>query len=318
MSCLKDYFSEEELQELSSNVFTYLKAKTNIFSFIQALWESNFKVFDLELSARAAFEAIKINSTLSTSGYAELFINSLKTSEYKKHRRKSFVSSSKMDFQYQFLENYLENVSTFLDFGSGKLATLRKISSNNLSIKMLYGFDPNSNPRFTSSDPRIRFLTSLDEVKKLRNLDLVYSSLVLHHLTFDQLEESLKTISDSLQKGGKFILLEEAFPETLDEILLESSQEKLKNFGYEMNSELVSEFENFSEVEKYLIIYFNDYLINLGNLNYMPWTFEYRTLDCWIELVEKFGIKAVEKYYFGIVKNKGMKQGITSVMVFEK
>ena len=304
MSSFKELFLDFEIDELKSNVFQCLKDTPEVLEFIQELWENNFHTFGLKDSAKGAFESIKNNFLVSDLDYNNLFTNTLKTQEYKKHRRKSFLSAEKMDFQYSLLESYLQNASSFLDFGSGKLATLRKICSNNQNIQKLYGFDPNSNPRFTSSDPRISFITKLKDLKNLKDLDIIYSSLVLHHLTPEELDQSLKVIFNCLKSGGKFILIEEGFPEELDEELLKVSHEKLNSFGYSMNEQLVAKFENFTDREKFLVIYFNDYLINLGNLNYMPWTFEYRDLDSWVQLVEEYNFKLEEKYYFGIIKNK--------------
>ena len=312
MSSLKEFYTNEELNLILSNPFYYICENKDIFHFIKELWLSNFKVYGMQDIALEVFDSISSNKSFDEK--IKTINNILRYRRLHKLTKAAAIKNTPMQFSLDLIKEYVENINSFLDYGSGKLALLDAIQKE-FKVGKLYGFDPKSTPKFLDKESKIKFITNIDELSILKDLDVIYSSFVFHHLTSKEIKESIEVFKKILAKNGKIIFLEETFSNDKD--LFKSSSEKLKLLGYSSNIELTNIFNSLSVKERLLCIYLNDYLINLKNLSYMPWTYEYKSLDEWEDLFIKNNFKIVNRYYFGITNSNRLKQGVTGMLLIE-
>lgn len=314
-----DYFTTDEVQSLKAKPFWWLRSESKVFTFLEILWKNNFRQYGFEYLAEQIFEIIQNCKTNDTADIVQQIESVFTDPNFKKFTRFARQANiQKMDLNYQIIKDYLVDANSFFDFGCGRMALIRRIVRENQQLERLYGYDPKSNPYYRDFDPRVTFLEKIDSVKSINPVDIVYSSFVLHHLTEEEIDEALATIISLLKPNGKFILLEETYPQISLNAYAQDTHKFLLKFGYENSIELFDIFDSLSDREKMLVIYLNDVLINSKNLSYMPWTFTYRTAEGWKERVEKYGLKMPESEKFWILHEGKIKQGITGFMVFEK
>lgn len=314
----KSFFSEKEISDIQKNPINLFVEYSTCTDFIYRLWLNNFlKVGFPEIPDRL-FGILKKSSSKNFDETLHELQNVFDThKEFKRQARRSRRFGVKMNFGFDLIRPYItQNTKQFLDFGCGKMALLRRLAKENIPIKKLYGFDPASNPGEVNFDTRAEFINTIEKLNGLESLDLIHTSFVFHHLTKREIEESLNILHEVLKNNGIFVFIEESFS---TDVTLESvSSQKLKDIGYATHKELTELFEKLTVKERLLAIYMNDVLINLKNLSYMPWTFEYRDLEGWRSIIESRGFTMVEEYSFGIVENDRLKQGLTSMQVFRK
>jgi SAM-dependent methyltransferase len=313
----KKYFGNDELTFIQNHIFETIKNSLDITKFLETLWKSNFEDIGFGFLVDEMFEIIEKSAGKKDGEVIQQIETIFLNKDFKRYARKSRKNTgSKMQFGYELVKNYLNGANTFLDFGAGKLALIRRIARENPNIQKFYGFDPGSNPDYISFDERVEFINDFDKLKNLKNIDVIYSSFVFHHLTAEEIDNSLKLIKSILAPNGKFILVEESFPIESTFELENNSKAKLESLGYSLNKEASKLFEKLSTKEKFLAIYLNDVLINLKNLSYMPWTFEYKSMEEWRKLLKDYGFELDEEYAFGLIDSKRLKQGLTTMQVF--
>lgn len=314
-----NYFSKEELADLKIKPFTFFYTHPRVTAFLIDIWKSNFKKIGFEELPVGMFEII-LDSQNKTSEEIISIINAHFNAnrDFKRHARKSRKSVQKMDFGASLLAPHMTDTQSILDYGCGRMALLRRLARIDTKLKHLYGFDPGSLPEYVDFDPRAQYFSEINEVEKLESIDLVHSSYVFHHLTKDEIQQSLHTIRKVLKPGGRFILIEETFP--VEDIELKTSEgcQFLSSLGFDLHIDLTQKFSSLSTKNKFLAILLNDILANLKNLSYMPWTFEYNTMEEWRRIVENQQFRLEYEYYCGIPRTERLKQGLTSLMVFRK
>jgi SAM-dependent methyltransferase len=318
-STFKRLFEAQEVESLHHDYFSWLRREKNVLDLLEELWTDNFRQFGFKHLAVDVFKKIREGEFRETNNLIADIDNVFTDPDFKKFTRFSRqANNSKMDLNYQLVREHLQGVESFFDYGCGRMALIRRIVRENTSIRRFYGYDPKSQPYYLDFDPRVAFFDHLSALSHIPLVDVVYSSFVFHHLTEEQIEQSLHCISNILKPGGKFILVEETFPEREALAVVDRTGEHIEQFGYEAHTDLLQIFLQLSEREKMLVIYLNDVLINLKNLSYMPWTFEYRTIEQWSHEVEKHGFKKSYDDLFWILKEGKIKQGVSGMMVFEK
>jgi SAM-dependent methyltransferase len=312
----KEHFIADKLLDLEKNPFKEIKENEKIFTFLKNLWIHNFNKIGFAIIPEQMFQVLKEEQNFESAlqQIEEIFQNK----DFKRHARRSRRFGTKMSFSYELIRPYVQNQTSFLDFGCGKMALLRRLAKEKTSFQKLYGYDPASNPGEINFDQRVEFITTIKDLESLSNIDIVHASYVFHHLTAEEIRVAFKVIHKILKPGGIFIFIDEAFPEEFSMFNLQFSIEKLNSIGYQINNTLTEEFNSLNEKERFLTIYLNDVLINLKNLTYMPWTFEYRSLEEWRREIESFGFIKNEEYFFGIAENERLKQGITSLQLYKK
>jgi hypothetical protein len=299
---------------IKMNFLQQINSYPKVFNFIHNLWVNNFKNFGFEYLVEKIFEEIK-----TVDNFDNLIIRIdeiLRDKEFKKFNRKSFSQSKFKAFQFEIVKPFLDKAESILDFGCGKMALIRRISKEDdfEKIKILAGYDPNLEINYKDFDSRAVFYNRKSDLIG-KKFDLIISSFVLHHMTKDEIEENLNLINSILTENGKFILIEESFDGKFPNF---DSIEFLKNTDFEISSELTQEFLDLTLEQKFLAIYLNDILINYRNLDYIPWTNQYKTMIEWRSLCEKYGFKFEKEYFFGIINKGRLKQGITSTQTFSK
>lgn len=220
------------------------------------------------------------------------------------------------DMFLQMIESEAGGVESVLDFGCGKLAFLKNMAEKNKDIKEMIGIDSKSKPDLEKLDSRIKFKRNLAAVKNL-SADLVVVKLVLHHLAEGEIIEKLKDIKRILKPSGRLIVFEETFPERV-EGKLEISKRYLNELGMEVASEVTDDFLSLPREEKRAFLFLNDWLINLQNASYMPWTLEYKSMEEWQNVVESVGFVLKRKVFLGAIVGRKRKQGMTGMFVFAK
>lgn len=316
---MRSHFSTSELEKYIQNPFTALQNNKAVFDFLKQLWIFNYGQVGFGYIGESIFESIKNAPDESVEVIKTKIESCYRDKPFIQHCKNSRMGSHKMDFGFDILKPLIDKERTsFLDFGCGRLALLKKISYKNDQITHLYGYDPKSNPKNFSLDARIKFFSDIEELKKLENVGTVFTSFVLHHLTYAQLEQALTTINTILIKGGSFIILEETFPQQEDISLTTTSLQYMLENGYELNQNLTYMFQSLSIRDKFLAIFISDFIANLKHLSYMPWTMEYHSIDEWSSFIERFGFGLQSTYYFGVPQSGRVKQGPTGMLVFKK
>ena len=284
----------------------------DILSVLKKHWIVNHENLTMpEKFADEFFAYLKQNIRGETSNKE---INKYYKRKLKEYLDGGLVLEKPGDMFLEIMEGELQDVETILDFGCGKLTFLKNIAENNKNIKKLIGMDSKSQPDLESLDPRIEFVRSLEGVADA-SVDLAVIKLVLHHLENEQQAKDIFTeIKRVLRPNGKLIVFEESFPDAV----CETSEIKnyLAKFNLEM-SEVTEDFLRLSKENKIKFLFLNDWLMNLQNA-YMPWTFQYKSMEEWKELIESVGFHEKESHFLGAIKHRKRKQGMTAFLTFSK
>ncbi len=299
-----------------TEVFSLLRSHPQVSQFVRELWVHNFDNYGFGWLAEKLFEeTIASLDDFETS--AARFKEILKEPSFKKMLRKQW-KEPKMALSYRMLEPFMNDTRSFLDFGCGRLALLRKIGQMSSDELILYGFDPYSDPEHLPHDPRIHFFTSQEALSKLKDIDMAYTSYVFHHLEEHIIHQSLDTLHKLLKPGGTLLVIEETFPEINSVEQDEEAFAFAKASGIDLEKNLREKFLELPTQEKLLTLFVNDVLININNLGYMPWTNQYRSMNQWTEVISSHGFNLQQQLYFGVFREGRLKQGITSLLRFRK
>ncbi len=212
----------------------------------------------------------------------------------------------------------LSSVKTFLDVGANKLATINHIQMRYPDIEMFYAIDviPKVNNFFDES--RGKYIQIDPEIQDWQipenSIDLINIQFVLHH--FENEEAIIKTLENCrkvLKSGGRIILWEEAFEDSVDEENLSSTNKKL---GIDTDENLTKKFYELTEDERWQFIIANDWIINVA-IPHMQWTGLYKEWKDWVSLFESQGFKLNKYHNLGLRINARLKQGVHILGEFE-
>ncbi len=287
----KNFFNREEFNNLKENPFTYILESKEVFDFLNELWIFNFERIGFKEIPHQIFNYLQKNNKNNTKVIAEeiqKIIDSNK--EFKRYARRSRRHSAKMSFQFDLVKEFIDNKKTFLDFGCGKMALLRRLAKEELLDKVYYGYDPNVELEYYDFHSNVKFISNKQELLKIHKVDIAYTSFVLHHLSAEEIKSSLTLIHSILKPEGKLIVIEESFYRN-NVNYLKSPLLEFNNIVFKQNEKLNNYFFKLSTKEKFLSIYLNDVLNNLKNLHYMPWTLEYKSMEEWRSIIESKGFK---------------------------
>jgi len=314
----KDCFTQEEIGQIQKNNIQTLLTHPKVLTALETLWRYNYKQIGFEYIAINIFECIRSAEGKSDEAVFQEITRKYKDPVFLEHCKDTRMKKVKMSFTYDCIVPYLHTAKSFLDFGCGRLALIRRLVQENTSLQHLYGFDPKSNPSNLGIDPRVAFIDSLNQVEKLQNIDIVFTSFVFHHLTDQEIQNSLYTIQNILKENGLFIFLDETF--ALDDTSETHATviDFLDSIHYERNKDIDEIFRTLTTQDKFLFIYLNDLLNNLKHMHYMPWTFQYHTMENWKQIFEQHNFTLLHHYDLGIVKSDRLKQGISGLMIIQK
>ena len=301
------------LPNLTQQVYKDLQNE-EILNFLKEIWLSNFYNSGFEFIPEKIFkripEAKNFNEILSI--IEEEFGNR----EFKKFNRKKRKEGNLNAFGYKIIEESLKKSKSYLDFGCGRMALIRRICREDLpDLEKIYGYDPKAQMEYIAFDQkdRVSFLDKIREVKELENIDLITINYVLHHLTNEELNEALETCRKILSKDGEIIILEESFYEEQ----ITSLPSYFLTFQNISNQELNQKFQKLNKETKLKILFLNDVLLNYKNLDYMPWTMNYKSIDEWRTTFQEKGFEVKEVQDFGFLKGQKQKGGTVSMMVLK-
>lgn len=287
-------------------------------TWLRKLWFTRFDAIGFSSIAESMFTTIEESQRVALEVVIRKLLIFFEIPEFKRYIRKNYPNTRGMDFNCRLLESSISKAVSFLDYGAGKLALVRKLSKTNRSLVRIDGFEPGVSVHTMPPDGRVHFFNSISGLEQQSLYDCIHCSFVLHHLTDRETKIALSTMHNLLDKNGVFILLEEAFPFEGQDRLLTAGELYLKTIDYRIDEKLSTQFNTLTTREKFLTIYFNDLLMNLKNLHYMPWTFNYRTMEGLREVAEKAGFNLQESHYLAIPQSGKLKQGIVAMMVFIK
>jgi SAM-dependent methyltransferase len=123
------------------------------------------------------------------------------------------------------------------------------------------------------------------------SVDTIILSMVLHHLKSTHQKNLIKNTVSSLRKDGKIILIEDSYP----------AESKLKDY-----SKTIDEFLDFNEEEKQKILSFYDWFGNrlMRNRDDTPLFYNYKTMDGWKKIFERFRVKQIKAEFIGNVESE--------------
>lgn len=239
----------------------------------------------------------------------------------KEHRTQVVSDDFLKNTHIELFRKELAAAEAILDFGCGKLAFLKNVALENRNIQKLIGVDFKSRPDLRDIDSRIVFLPMESETKISvgdDSVDLVFAKSVLHHLESEEdILEILAEIKRVLKDGGKFVLFEESFPDSsAAERIIAEAERYLDKYGMKLADVATKDFLRLARAEKFQFLFLNDWLMNLQNAGYMPWTGQYKTMEEWISLAAQVGFRCAEKHFLGALQKRKRKQGMTCVFTF--
>lgn len=311
---------QNEKKEILKNPLVILKNEAVLGAF-KELWANNHLNLEKpEKFAEDFFDYLQSNYTeVETADPKEIL------KYYKKKIKEHPVRMVSEDFlkntHIELFRDDLARAETVLDFGCGKLAFLKNVALENRSIRKLIGVDFKSRPDLENIDPRIAFLPMESETKIPAadgSADLVFAKSVLHHIKSEEkILRILAEIKRVLKKGGKFVLFEESFPGGPDaEKIISESRAHLEKYGLVGADAATEDFFRLSREDKFDFLFLNDWLMNLQNTGYMPWTLQYKSMEDWIALTEQAGFRCAEKHFLGALRKRKRKQGMAGILVF--
>lgn len=213
----------------------------------------------------------------------------------------------------------LSKVSTFLDIGANKLATINYYAEKHPSIQRLIGIDIISKARDFFDPKRCEYYQIDEEVKnfplKDLSIDFINVQFVFHHFpNLQAIKRMLSICQKIIKPNGYLALWEETFEKNIDSQRLTHENTKI---GIKTDSKLTQQFYTLSHPQRWEFISVNDWIINVNNLH-MPWTGMYRDRKGWQNLLSEFSFKLDRKYNLGLRINGRLKQGVHMLGIFKK
>lgn len=314
----EDYIASGTRDKLRVDPFAVMRQERHVMAWLRELWFTRFDAIGFGSIAESMFTTIEESQGVALEVVIRKLLSFFEIPEFNRSIRINYPNSRGMDFNCKLLESYISNATSFLDYGAGKLALVRKLSKTNISLLRIDGFEPGVLVHTMPPDGRVHFFNSISGLEQQSSYDCIHCSFVLHHLTDQETKNALRTMYNLLSKNGVFLLIEEAFPIEDLKSLVSSGKLYLEAIGYQLDEKLSTQFTILSNRKKFLAIYLNDLLMNLKNLHYLPWTFNYRAMEGWREVAKEAGFNLQESHYLAIPQSGKLKQGIVAMMVFIK
>lgn len=304
-----------EQQQFPRNPLQILQNEA-VLGVLRQIWENNhINLTDPQSFAGEFFTFLKNKANEDAINPEELRVfYEQKLKEYKIPGRKG---EKTQDILEKAMAADLGQAQKILDFGCGKLTLLKMVAENHPQLVELVGVDAGSAPSMINLDERIKFVRTAGDNIPLETgqFDVVVSKLVFHHLADEaMILNFFREIKRVLRPSGKFYFFEETFSEQVTD--LNASEKYLQQFGLRMNVRVTEDFLQLAEVDKLQLLFLNDWLMNLKNLSYMPWSFQYKTLEEWTRLAETAGLQKTEEHFIGVLAEKKRKQGVSALLVF--
>ena len=212
----------------------------------------------------------------------------------------------------------LSNVNHFVDVGANNLARINEVARKYPQIAKLTAVDVVPQVKQFKDPVRSTYIqinpTCTDYPIKSNSCDFINIEFVLHHfLNEDLIKSQIKTFERILKPGGKILLWEESFEESIDLKNLILNNNKL---GIQSNKSLTQNFYKLSQEEKLEFIIVNDWIINV-NLDHMQWTGQWKDWKTWVSLFESEGFVLEMKSNLGLRVNGRLKQGVHMLGLFK-
>lgn len=323
-------------EDFKSGVYKSLKNK-EVLRFIKEIWLGNFYGSGFEYIPEKIFERIQVAKDFDE--VIKVIDAEFQDKDFKKFNRKRRKEGGLNEFGYGLMSEEVKNAKSYLDFGCGRMALIRRVCREDLpKLKKVYGYDPKAEIGYLQFDRenRVKFLRKTNDVKKLKDIDLITINYVLHHLTDGELKEAMEVCRRILSKGGEVIILEESFNENLG-VENEAAAERSSNLESnsiprppqqadkltsqqvnKINLDLNQAFSKLTVEEKKEILFLNDVLLNFKNLSYMPWTKNYKSIEEWTKIFQEFGFKIKSIDDFGFLKGQKMKGGTVTKFILSQ
>lgn len=201
-------------------------------------------------------------------------------------------------------------VYTFLDYGANKLKILNDVGYKNQSISKLIAADVVPQKLHFAYPDRSEYFHIKPDASNLtlpnESVDFINVQFVMHHIEEELFEPIFKKLYEVLKPGGRLILWEETFEDSID---VEKICTENHARGSQMSKEFTERFYNLSEAERFEFIIVNDWLINVNN-EHMQWTGTYKTWAQWVDLLSKYHFSLKKTFNLGLRVNGILKQGV--------
>lgn len=297
-------------------LFNLIQNDNNLV-FIKNIWLGNFAGSGFEYIPENIFT--RIQAAKDFSEILKIIEEEFQDKDFKKFNRNRRKEGGLNEFGYGLMAKEISNISSYLDFGCGRMALVRRVCREDLpKLKNVYGYDPKAEIGYLDFDRenRVSFLREINEVKELKDIDLVTINYVLHHLSDAELKEAMEVCREILSKGGEVMVLEESFWDAAPAGQNSNQEENLfPQAPQKTNQTLNNSFNKLSKETKKEILFLNDVLLNFKNLSYMPWTKNYKSIEEWTKIFQEYGfkIKAIED--FGFLKGQKLKGGTVTKFI---
>lgn len=232
--------------------------------------------------------------------------------EYRKGRKSEILS--------RLLKTYNDTWGAkVVDVGAGNNALAYKIAEDlGDDVKEIIGTDINDyiKERIDSgtNGAKVSFIKQSSS-KELpfddNSVDTVVTTAVLHHMTADVREAIMKEVYRILKPGGRWVILEDTFPES-DAV----NPDPESSFS----PELTDRFSKLNLTQKMAVTRFFDWYGNYFSLGHedIPLPYSFETMEGWEEIFRDAGFSIKESAYLGVVDEPFSQRPPLGVFVLEK
>jgi len=159
-----------------------------------------------------------------------------------------------------------------------------------------------------SKNPKISFVVQSSPTKlpfPEKSINTVILSMVLHHLKNRDQEDMIKNLVLSIKDQGKIILIEDTYP---------------KKVCSDIYDRTTKDFLEFNDYSKKRILYFYDWFGNrlMRNRDNIHIFYNYRSMEEWREVFEKFDMKEIKSEFVKINKYHPDIFPPKAILIFQK
>jgi SAM-dependent methyltransferase len=178
-----------------------------------------------------------------------------------------------------------------LDFGGQTADLFDEVEKGNPDIEKFYVTGINKDESLPGGSKHVEFLTQpclYATPLSSDCVDTIILSLVMHHIACQ--EDLLKHLAYILKPAGRIILIEDSYPE---------------NYSDPDADEIIKRFFSFNEDYKFGLLSFFDWQGNRITRSHpaVPMVYNYKTMEKWQRLFNKFGFTTKYKKFIGKIDN---------------